>query len=70
MSLDISKNVTALSGAQIEALTKGYTDAVADGTAAATAAAVAADAVLGKAIKGTGWTSGMTLKAHDDTIAG
>lgn len=38
-----------------------YTQAVAD-------ASVAADTALGTAVKGTGWTSGMTLKAHDDAI--
>lgn len=41
-----------------------YTQAVAD----ASAVAVAADTVLGTAVKGAGWTSGMTLKAHDDAI--
>lgn len=41
-----------------------YTQAVAD----ASVAAVAADTALGTAVKGTGWTSGMTLKAHDDAI--
>lgn len=43
-----------------------YTQAVAD----ASAVAVAADTVLGTAVKGASWTSGMTLKAHDDTING
>lgn len=42
-----------------------YTQAVAD----AATAAVAADTVLGTAVKGVNWTSGMTLKAHDDAIA-
>ena len=32
--------------------------------------AASATTALGTAVKGTGWTSGMTLKAHDDTIAG
>ncbi|OPZ16231.1 MAG: hypothetical protein BWZ04_03172 [Firmicutes bacterium ADurb.BinA205] len=41
-----------------------YTQAVADSATAA----VAADTVLGTAVKGSGWTSGMTLKAHDDAI--
>ena len=41
-----------------------YTQAVAD----ASVAAVAADTVLGTAVKGANWTSGMTLKAHDDAI--
>ena len=41
-----------------------YTQAVADSATAA----VAADTALGTAVKGAGWTSGMTLKAHDDAI--
>jgi len=41
-----------------------YTQAVAD---SATAAGVL-DTALGTEVKGTGWTSGMTLKAHDDAI--
>lgn len=43
-----------------------YTQAVAD---SATAAGVL-DTALGTAVKGASWTSGMTLKAHDDTING
>jgi hypothetical protein len=49
-----------------EALNDTYTQAAAD----AATAAVAADTVLGTAVKGTGWTSSMTLKAHDDSING
>lgn len=67
MTLTISENnKTALSKPAIDAMTQVYTDAVAD----ASAVAVAADTVLGTAVKGASWTSGMTLKAHDDTING
>lgn len=67
MTLTISENnKTALSKPAIDAMTQVYTDAVAD----ASAVAVAADTVLGTAVKGPSWTSGMTLKAHDDTING
>ncbi|HQN73928.1 MAG TPA: hypothetical protein PLB16_10975 [bacterium] len=38
--------------------------------AANVAAVTSAITGLGTEVKGTGWTSGMTLKAHDDTIAG
>ncbi len=65
MSVDFSKWKTAFSKPLIDAL-----EAI---DAAITAAAdVAAGLVtaLGTAVKGTGWTSGMTLKAHDDTIKG
>ena len=63
MSVDFSKWKTAFSKPLIDAL-----EAI---DAAITAAAdVAAGLVtaLGTAVKGTGWTSGMTLKAHDDAI--
>jgi hypothetical protein len=66
MTLTISENnKTALSKPAIDAMTQVYTDAVAD----AATAAVVADTVLGTAVKGANWTSGMTLKAHDDAIA-
>ena len=65
MTLTISENnKTALSKPEIDAMTQVYTDAVADSATAA----VAADTALGTAVKGTNWTSGMTLKAHDDAI--
>lgn len=38
--------------------------------AANVAAVTSAITGLGTEVKGAGWTSGMTLKAHDDTIAG
>jgi len=65
MTLTISENnKTALSKPEIDAMTQVYTDAVADSATAA----VAADTALGTAVKGTDWTSDMTLKAHDDAI--
>ena len=65
MTLTISENnKTALSKPEIDAMTQVYTDAVADSATAA----VAADTALGTAVKGTNWTSGMTLKAHDDSM--
>ncbi len=63
MSVDFSKWKTAFSKPLIDAL-----EAI---DAAITAAAdVAAGLVtaLGTEVKGTDWTSGMTLKAHDDAI--
>ena len=37
--------------------------------AADASTASSATTALGAAVKGTGWTAGMTLKAHDDSIA-
>lgn len=37
--------------------------------AANASTASSATTALGTAVKGTGWTAGMTLKAHDDSIA-
>lgn len=63
MSIDYSKWRTAFSKPLNDAL-----DAI--DTAITASAAVAAGLVtaLGTAVKGAGWTSGMTLKAHDDTL--
>ncbi|HPS30036.1 MAG TPA: hypothetical protein PLZ43_07265 [bacterium] len=49
---------------------KPLSDVLENGATNILTAAGALDTALGTAVKGTGWTSGMTLKAHDDTVAG
>lgn len=60
MVLDLQKWIGALNKPIIDALNYVYDTATTAYTDVITA--------LETAVKGTGWTSGMTLKAHDDTL--
>lgn len=47
---------------------KPLSDVLEAGATAILAGAGTLDTALGTAVKGSGWTSGMTLKSHDDTL--
>ena len=47
---------------------KPLSDVLENGATNILTAAGALDTALGTAVKGTGWTSGMTLKAHDNAL--